>query len=388
MGVSGITFSGLSRLDIRLGSGGSTIAGSPIGNTLTVLDIDPLTHVSADGGTSTNDSAALRASGDFDGELDFTSFEHIGVNASGNFNGVVDDTASGHTEQVLIGGSLGVNGRVIAVILDSLIIGGDLAGTVTVAQTLGNLSVGGSISGSVTESGTINSLTIGGSLAPTGMVNAVNGTDPTQGNINTLTIANDLSGVLNISGAVTSLTVIEGSLTVSGRVSVDHLDRLVIGGDLAGNVWALQALSNLDVGGSVSGLVIESGTIDSITIGGSLASTAQINAMNFVDPTQANINNLSIVHDLAGQVNVMGTVHNLIVLDGSVTSTAWIDLSNLDSFIIGPDGLSVGQNFAGILTVEGNLVSMRVAGGMPGWLQAGYIGDIAVYGGFGPVVLR
>ena len=160
MVASGITYSGLSRLDIRLGSGGSTIAGSPIGNTLTVLDIDPLTHVSADGGTSNNDSAILRAAGDFNGELDFTSFEHIGVNANGDFNGVVDDTASGHTEQVLIGGSLGPNGHVIAVLLDNLIIGGDLAGTVTVAQTLGNLS-GWKHFRSVTESGPINSLTIG-----------------------------------------------------------------------------------------------------------------------------------------------------------------------------------------------------------------------------------
>jgi hypothetical protein len=384
MGASGITFSGLSRLDVRLGSG----AGSPIGNTLTVLDINPLTHVSADGGTSGNDSAVLRASGDFDGELDFTSFEHIGVTANGDFNGVVDDTASGHTEQIVIGGSLGINGHVIAVIIDNLSIGGDLVGTVTVAQTLSNLNVGGNLSGSVTESGTIDSLTIGGALTSSGVVNAVNAADPTQANIHTLRIAGDLSGDINVSGAVTSLTVIEGSLAASGRVLTDHLDRLVIGGDLAGTVKAEQALTTLEVGRDVSGMVWESGTIDSVTIGGSLTSTGQIDAMNFADPSQANINNLSIVHDLAGQVNAMGTVHSLNVLDGSITPGAWLDFSILDSLIIGPDGLSVGQNFAGMLTVEGNLGSMRVAGGMPGWLQAGYIGNIAVYGGFGPVVLR
>jgi hypothetical protein len=281
MGAFGITFSGLSRLDIRLGSGGSTVAGSPIGNTLTVLDIDPLTHVSADGGTSKNDSAILLASGDFNGELDFTSFEHIGVTANGDFNGVVDDTASGHTEQVIIGGSLGLNGHVIAVFLDSLVIGGNLAGTVTVAQTLGNLSVGGNISGSITESGTINSLTIGGSLTPTGVVTAVSA-DPTQGNIRTLTIADDLFGILNLSGAVTSLTVIEGSLTATGHVHTDHIDRLVIKGDLVGTFKAEQAISNLDVGGNVSGLVIVGGTIDSVTIGVSLMSTGQIDAMNAV----------------------------------------------------------------------------------------------------------
>ena len=175
MVTAGITFSGLSRLDIRLGSGSSPIAGSPIGNTLTVLDIDPLTHVSADGGTSKNDFAILRAAGDFNGELDFTSFEHIGVTANGDFNGIVDDTASGHTEQVVIGGSLGPNGHIIAVILDSLIIGGDLAGTVTVARHWVT-SVWVETFPDGRRVGNVNTLTIGGSLTPHARSPAVVGT--------------------------------------------------------------------------------------------------------------------------------------------------------------------------------------------------------------------
>ena len=119
-------------------------------------------------------------------------------------------------------------------------------------------------------------------------------------------------------------------------------------------------------------------------------STGKIFAMNADDPNQASINNLSIRQDLAGTLVVMGTVHNLSIIDGSVTPTAWIDVGgDLDSFIIGPDGLSIGQNFAGTLTVEHNLC---FDAGWPavcaGWLRAGYIGDIAVYGGYGPVVLR
>ena len=82
-----------------------------------------------------------------------------------------------------------------------------------------------------------------------------------------MTIAGELSGILDLSGAVTSLTVIEGSLTGTGHVDTDHIDRLVIKGDLAGTFKAEQAISNLEVGGNVSGLVIESGTIDSLTIG-------------------------------------------------------------------------------------------------------------------------
>jgi hypothetical protein len=224
MGASGITFSGLIRLDIRFGSGGSTVAGSLIGNTLTVLDIDPLTHVSADGGTSNNDTALLLAQSDFNGVLDFTSFEHIEARTNGNFNGVLNDTASGHTHEILIGGSLGPNGQIIAVIIDNLIIGGDLAGTVTVEQTLSNLSVGGNLSGSVTETGIIDLLTIGGSLTSTGVINA--------GNIERQTIAQNLAGTIHVQQELSNLSVggnLSGSVTETGimdllTIAITHVD--------------------------------------------------------------------------------------------------------------------------------------------------------------------
>ena len=398
MGASGITFSGLIRLDIRFGSGGSTIAGSAVGNTLTVLDIDPLTHVSADGGTSNNDTALLLAQSDFNGVLDFTSFEHIEARTNGNFNGVLNDTASGHTHEIVIGGSLGPNGQIIAVIIDNLIIGGDLAGSVTVEQALSNLSVGGSLSGSVTETGIVNVLTIGGSLTSTGVINA--------GNIDSQTIAQDLAGTVhvqqelsnlnvggNFSGSVTETGLVDvltigGSLTPNGVINAGSLDDLIMGGDLAGTVTVERTLSSLIVFGSISGSVTETGIMDLLTMGGSLTSTGVVNAFNSLDLNLGNIDELSIPGDLAGTINVSGLLHRLTVLNGTVTPTAVINAGSMDSFVVGPDTLSVGQNFAGVLTVEGNLAAMQVAGGMPGWVRAGHIGTIGVFGGFGPVALR
>src|SRR5262249_33496518 len=138
---------GLGAVNVRLGSGGNAFA---------VDDVDPATDVSIDGGTSAKDSVAVTSSGDFDGHLDLTAFEHGTVTVNGEFDGQLSDTAPGPLERVKIVGSLTPTGRITAGDLASLTIGPDglglgkdLAGVVTVAGTLGSARVAGGTPGSI-----------------------------------------------------------------------------------------------------------------------------------------------------------------------------------------------------------------------------------------------
>jgi hypothetical protein len=392
MGAAGITYSGLANLNLNLGSGG---------NTLTIHDIAPATHTTIDGGSSANDTVNADFAADFNGRLDLTSFEHGAVNVTGNFNGVLNDTAPGQLESVTIGGSLTTTGALKAGAINDLTIGGNLAGTVNVAGTLADAEVDGDVSGRVNETGTIDQLTIGGSLTPAGTIAAVNAT-PASGNLNTLSIGGDLAGKITVSGTLASLSVggdqsgsvgetgtinqatIGGSLTSTGTIravnaapALGNINDLAIGGDLAGTVLVSGTLTDLLVGGDMPGSVTESGTTDQLQIGSSLTSTGRI--------TAGGINNLSIGKDLAGNVNVAGTLANAGVggdVSGNVSETGTIDQFTIGGSLT-PTGtitavnagaptngnielLSVGGNLAGTVTASGAITDYTVGGNQSG----------------------
>ncbi len=385
MGPSGITYSGLATLNVKLGSGGSTLSSGPVGNTFTINDINAATVTNVDGGSSNNDTVNYTAAQDFNGTLNLTAFEHGTVNVTRDFIGTLNDTQPGHLESVQIGRSLTSTGVLQAGSIDTMTVGKDLAGTVNVLGALTTLKVTGNVSGSVTETGTVNLLSIGGSLTSTGVIKAVNSTDPatptsTQGllgNINTMTVGGALAGTVQVSGNLGSLTVGTANTPTPGGVN-----------DLSGSVTVGGQLTTASVSGNVSGSITEALTINSLYIGGSLTSTGVIKAVNSKTASLGNINTLTVGQDLAGTVIVSGTLANLKIVNGSIAPTGSITTANLNSLVIGPNQLSVGQNMAGTITVSGNLGSVQVAGGTPGTFQAGHIGTIAVYGGYGPVVLR
>jgi len=62
--------------------------------------------------------------------------------------------------------------------------------------------------------------------------------------------------------------------------------------------------------------------------------------------------------------------------------------ANIVLMTVGPDFFSPGHDMAGRLVVSGTLTKLRVAGGTPGTIDAGLIGSVCVYGGFGPLVLQ
>jgi hypothetical protein len=193
MGGGGITYGGLATLNVRLGSGGSTVPNGPVGNTFTINDINSATRTSVDGGVSNNDTGNYNAAADFNGRLDLTAFEHGSVKVAGNFNGTLNDTLPGHLELVQIGGSLSNTGVLQTGSIDTMSVGQDLAGTLLVSGTLG-------------------AITIGGSLATTGVLSV--------GNLNSLTIGHDLAGQLIVTNTLGTLRVYGGTpgTVVAGKV--------------------------------------------------------------------------------------------------------------------------------------------------------------------------
>jgi hypothetical protein len=77
-----------------------------------------------------------------------------------------------------------------------------------------------------------------------------------------------------------------------------------------------------------------------------------------------------------------------LTIGHALTSTGKLTAGNIDSMTIGPDTQTPGDDMAGQINVLGTLGSLRVAGGTPGSIAAGHIGTVSVYGGFGPVVLQ
>src|SRR5262249_17379535 len=132
MGPGGISYSGLSNLNIDLGSGGAT------GNLFNIAIASgqnlPAT-TAIDGGSSSNDSLNANWAQDFNGNLSLSGFEKTAM---------------------AIGHALTSAGQLTAENIDTLTIGPDLltpgddmAGRVNVPGTLGNLRVAGGTPGTV-----------------------------------------------------------------------------------------------------------------------------------------------------------------------------------------------------------------------------------------------
>jgi hypothetical protein len=265
----------------------------------------------------------------------------------------------------------------------------DVSGQIVVGGQLTTGSISGDVSGLVQEELTVTTLYVGGSITSTitstGVIKAVNPNDPAMpttpkgllGNINTMTVGGYVAGLVQVSGNLGTLTVGKANTATTGGVN-DVSGMIIVGG----------ALTTGSISGNVSGLVQEDLTIDTLYIGGSLTSTGVIQAVNTTTPSLGNINTLTTGQNLAGKVIVSGTINNLAIVNGSMTPTGVVQVANLNTMTIGPARLSVGQDMAGQILVSGNLGSLGVAGGTPGSITAGHIGTVSVYGGFGPVVLQ
>jgi hypothetical protein len=213
----------------------------------------------------------------------------------------------------------------------------------------------------------------------------------------------DFNGTLNLSH------IGDAELDVSGQfyghlnaTSPAYIDSLVVGGSVnAGSSISAQQIDslyigvNLDINLSLSGIAGAPAGTDALgnaTIGGSLPEKITL--------TAASIGSLAVgtngalaagSHNLAGIVDVTpGNLGTLTVgPDGSITTTAQVNVAgNLDTMTMLGATPNVGQVMAGVIDVGGTLGSATIAGGTPGLFEAGQVGTIGAYGGFGPVVLR
>jgi hypothetical protein len=92
--------------------------------------------------------------------------------------------------------------------------------------------------------------------------------------------------------------------------------------------------------------------------------------------------------DFNGNLSLLGFEKTVITIGHALTSAGQLTAGTIDSMTIGPDMLTPGDDMAGQITVLGTLGSLRVAGGTPGTIDAGHVGTIDAYGGYGPFVLR
>ncbi len=162
MGPSGIAYSGLSNLNISLGSGGTT------GNTFNIAigsgqNLPATTAIN--GGSAGNNSLVANWAKDFNGTLNLSGFATSTVTVGNNFNGSMTDTNPDTNLSINIGGSLTNTGVLTVGNLNSMTIQGDLAGQLDVPGTLKALTVHGGTPGTVVA-GQIGTISVSAGYGP------------------------------------------------------------------------------------------------------------------------------------------------------------------------------------------------------------------------------
>jgi len=253
MGPAGITYSGVSALNISLGSGGNTFAitvsaGANLPATTTI-----------NGGPSSSDSLNASWAGDFNGILNLLAFESSTIMVAGNFNGTMSDTAPGTVQFITVDGSVTAPGSLLAGSIGTMTVGKDVAGTIQSLGAIGSLTIG--------------SLAYAGSVTATGLVSV-------GANINTMLVYGNVAGIVQAVATINTMTV-DGSVIPTPTAPPS-------GTITAGIIWAAN-INTLTVGGAMAGLVNVS----------------------------ANLNTMSVGQDMSGLINVGATLGQLTVLGGT-----------------------------------------------------------------------
>ena len=148
MGAAGIIYSGLSVLNISLGSGDDTF---------TINSVTPTTSMTVDAGAGT-DTAILSFNSSVNIEsLTLLNFEDTTLYVNGDFTGLLND--SGPISEATITGSLTSGSEIDASAIGTMTIGGDLAGLLNVSGLLDTLTVDGGTPGKIIA-GDINVITV------------------------------------------------------------------------------------------------------------------------------------------------------------------------------------------------------------------------------------
>jgi hypothetical protein len=176
LGAGGIAYSGLSKLDITLGSGGLNRPTSPVvGNTFSIYVPSGLNlpaNTTVFGGASHSDVVNGIWDSNFNTLLNLYQFEAGTATIGNRFTGTMNDLLPGHLQLVTVGTTMTPGSVLNAGTIDTMVVGsgpgivGDnLAGTVNVLGKLGSLTVSGGTPGSI-AAGTIGTILVDGGYGP------------------------------------------------------------------------------------------------------------------------------------------------------------------------------------------------------------------------------
>jgi hypothetical protein len=160
--------------------------------------------------------------GDFDPTLKLTGFSGGALDVTGNFNGqlIAPDLGTPTTpvQHINIGGAVTARADINVKYVNTLDVGGDLAGSVN-AGRIGTMSVAKDLSGTVTITGSLQSLHVGGNL--TGTVSAAI--------IGASTIVRTVTGQTHGTGSIFVLSpTANGALTLTGNGSINTPGSLIV----------------------------------------------------------------------------------------------------------------------------------------------------------------
>ena len=148
MGESGITYSGLATLNISLGSGNDAF---------TINSVWPTTVMTIDAKSGTDLATLDFATDVVTKSLTLLNFEDTTMYVNGDFTGYMFD--SGPISQATITGTFTVTSEIDAAAINTMLIGGDLAGLINVVGLFNRLTVDGGTPGEIIA-GDVNVITV------------------------------------------------------------------------------------------------------------------------------------------------------------------------------------------------------------------------------------
>jgi hypothetical protein len=379
MGAGGITFSGVSILNLGLGSGNDTltIAGTP----------SVPTNVNGNNGNDTFNIQATTGVTNLNGGAGDDTFNlgSLAPGTGGNVNAITGD--------LNIEGGSGTN---VLNVDDT----GDLAanmGIVGIGRLVG-LGLGSGVNYSKIQTLNIN-LGSGNDIFNISSSNAITVTTVNAGpGTDTINVGS------NAPASGGTLSYIFGALVIVG----DGNDTLNMDdtGDATGNSGVLTPTTITGLGMSDDGITYSDLAALNISLG-SGDDTFAVNDMTNATVTTINggagtdsaalyfsgnfaAQNLTLLSFETATLDVVGNFTGLLnddgaittaVIGGSFTSTGILNAGSIDT-------MTVGGDFAGLLNVTGLLNSLDIGGGSPGKIVAGSVNFITVHAGYGNKVLQ
>ena len=218
---------------------------------------------------------------------------------------------------------------------NTLLITGDLGGTITSETSIGAITVTGDMSGTIETDSTLNSTSTGGSIGNVTIGGELSGditataVTPTSATIGVITIAEGIdtgaNTAISAQGAVASITVSAngiqagvaataisvGSITGALSVTGDIADIVVTTVSGIGSIVVSADSVSGETGDITASITADKGNIGAITVAGDLSATIEATEGNVAVSSFGTVNGAAEI--IAGSVGVAGTIGNISI---------------------------------------------------------------------------